>query len=248
MANENITLTEAYRNTLELNESYFKYHSLPVNEAVGQNDTFSYSDCNAARKKCINQAYSYASDRLSPANTCSISMDAASYYSQQLRMKLLPTLDYLKQLCSLVRLDMVYDMVIKAFQESEKDLLSKFKQELQENPDYYSLYKIEYFLEKVEIKENDYRYSEHPLGRLLERLITDNIEYTFEGAFESIQEMEDDLNKIAATFYKQAYITYTDYVSNVITIIEILDREITTYCSGKPEVLKLKQKIIASLA
>lgn len=247
MVNEKKSISGTYRNALEC-DAFTKYHSLPVLDAVGYNESYSYADCDAERRKCIKQAYNFAMDRLNTAKDTCIAKECANYYSQQLKAKLLPSLDYLKQLSDKVRLTMVYDTLYKLSQDSKDELLSKYNQELQDNPDYYSLYKIDYFIDKVEIKENDFRISEHPLGRFVERFVTKNIEYYFEGGYEAVMEMEDDLNKVLSTFYKQAHAKYLAYLSSLTPILDVLDREIDTYCQDNAEIQALKERLIMSLS
>ena len=246
MIDEKKTISKTYRNTLEC-DAFTNYHSLPVLDAVGYNESYSYADCDAKRRKCIKQAYNFAMDRLITTKDTCIAKECANYYSQYLKAKLLPSLDYLKQLSDKVHLNMVYDTLYKLSQDANDELLSKYNQELQDNPDYYSLYKIDYFIDKVEIKENDFRVSEHPLGKLIERFVTKNIEYYFEGGYEAIMEMEDDFNKVVSTFYKQAHAKYLTYISFLTTIFEILDREIETYCQDNAEIQDLKERLIMSL-
>ena len=246
MNNENKTISATYRSALEC-DAYSKYHSLPVLDAVGYNESYSYSDCDVQRRKCIKEPYNFAMDRLTTTKDVCIAKECARHYSQQLKSKLLPAMDYLKQLSEKVRLNMVYDTIYKLSQDAQEELLCKYNQELQDNPDYYSLYKVDYFIEKVEIKENDFRISENPLGRLVEKLITKNVEYYYEGGYEAVMEMEDDLNKVAATFYKQAHAKYLAYISSLSPILDVLDREIDTYCQDNIEVQNLKERLISTL-
>ena len=246
MEKQNLTLAAAYRAALET-ELYSKYHVLPVNDAVGYNEYFSRMECERAKRQCIQKAYDHAAQRLSTTSESSISKECATHYSKIVQKALLPTLDCLKQLSESVRLSMVSTMVSKIYADAETELLSKFNQELLDNPDYYSLYRMDYFVEKVSVKENDFRLQDHPIGRFLERIVTKNVEYYYEGAYESISEMEDDLNKITSTYYKQALEKYTKYIDSLLAIIEILDHEIDTYCSENQNVLTLKEKLLSYL-
>ena len=54
MNNEKQTICATCRSTLEC-ESFTKYHSLPVLDAVGYNESYSYAACDAERRKCIKQ-------------------------------------------------------------------------------------------------------------------------------------------------------------------------------------------------
>ena len=63
MNNENKTISATYRSALEC-DAYSKYHSLPVLDAVGYNESYSYSDCDVQRRKCIKEPYNFAMDRL----------------------------------------------------------------------------------------------------------------------------------------------------------------------------------------
>ena len=164
------SISGTYRNALEC-DAFTKYHSLPVLDAVGYNESYSYADCDAERRKCIKQAYNFAMDRLNTTKDTCVAKECANYYSQQLKAKLLPSLDYLKQLSDKVRLTMVYDTLYKLTQDSKDELLSKYNQELQDNPDYYSLYKIDYFIDKVEIKENDFK-GDQKMKRIFHRAIS----------------------------------------------------------------------------
>lgn len=106
MVNEKKSISGTYRNALEC-DAFTKYHSLPVLNAVGYNESYSYADCDAERRKCIKQAYNFAMDRLNTTKDTCIAKECANYYSQQLKAKLLPSLDYLKQLSDKVRLTFV---------------------------------------------------------------------------------------------------------------------------------------------
>ena len=91
---------------------------------------------------------------------------------------------------------------------------------LLDNRDYYSMYDYNYFLEQTSIEKHDFRVSDDVFFKLIETVVADNIEYTIEGIFDPINEMEKDVNDYANTFFGAALSKYKAYTDEIETLID----------------------------
>jgi hypothetical protein len=95
------------------------------------------------------------------------------------------------------------------------------------------MYNIEYFRDRVDVEEHDYRVSEDGFFKLLERIATDHIQYTLSGVFDSVQEMEKDLNDHASTFFNTVYDEYQDYAAEIVRLIDSISSELPEFIEGE---------------
>ena len=104
--------------------------------------------------------------------------------------------------------------------ESEKQLLEKFNAELADNQDYYKMYDFDYFVDNVEIVKHDYRTNDGIL-KFVESFLEGSIEYTYNGFMETVNEMEEDINKRITEFYKTAHEEYLAYLEELVEKITV---------------------------
>lgn len=201
---------------------YRQFYRLPTANAGGYHNYRSYSQCDAARQKCLRQAYDAAVSRTAPGDPHCVDQDAARFYGRHITSSLQPILDPIRILCEMHHLNTLSDHLFSQVSEAEEKLLALFREELQSNADYYAMYQFDYFADQVDIEEHDYCIEEEPFFHMLETLLTDHVEYHFEGAFAAIQEMEKDLSDHCATFFGCAHSIYRRYVQEIEQLVDTL--------------------------
>lgn len=114
---------------------------------------------------------------------------------------------------------------------SAADNLRKlFEQELSESADYYRMYKRSYFHERIDIEENDYNVDmfDSDLLNGLARLIHDDSEYDVRDMYETMSEMEEDVNSDADTFFGRAYEAFCEYCEEIEEIAEEIGADLSS--------------------
>ena len=112
---------------------------------------------------------------------------------------------------------------------AQEELQKQFERELWDSSDYYQMYQRSYFLEQIDIEDHDYNIDlfENDLLNGLCRLIHDETEYSVEGLFDAVSELEEDVRKHADTFFGCAYQLYQKYCGEMEEIAEEMGRELT---------------------
>lgn len=202
------------------------HYSLPTNFSLATTFFTSKSECEAAKRNELSTAYRKATDYITPGNPKCFANEAAKYYSKKLTSQCTLAIEPLAALCKkqskMPAFEKIQDMVCNC----EKHLLHLFEQELREKSDYYEMYQFNYFMDKVEVEEQDYRISEDPFGKLFERVFTDNIQYTITDISSAVLEIETDLNKHANTFFKTAQRIYEKYIQEIEMLLEDIGKNL----------------------
>jgi hypothetical protein len=190
-------------------------------------DYRSRHECDQARKRCIQTAYAEFNHYLHSGGSDSISTEDAQWYSRHLKETFSLLLSPLQSYCSRHDKQELFDQLQERIDDCYQNLLAEFEEELDNNDSYYALYDEDYFLDRVTVEEHDYRATDEsqPFLRLIETCFGNNIDYSFEGARESIWEMEDDTNKHAASFHNAAYSIYETYISRITYLLEKISHE-----------------------
>jgi hypothetical protein len=182
-------------------------------------------ECKAARDKIITETYQMAQKHFDLGSSKCVAKEAAAYYDSRINSTLFPLLDNLNTLCNLCGHKDVFPKLSDLVRHAGKNILNRLEEELIENYDFYALYNIEYFLNQASVDEHDYRISENEFIRFLEKVATNHIHYTISGLFNSVQEMESDLNKHASTFFHTAYAEYQKYIAEIVDLVETLGND-----------------------
>ena len=184
-----------------------------------------------AVKKEVDSAYDQANSFFIPGSQSCIANELADRYAVFIKRGCGSIAEQLAPWC-------VRNNVLKTrLQDMEKLIVSaaenlrkQFEQELSERSDYYRMYKRSYFHERIDIEKNDYNIDlfDSDLLNGLARLIHDDSEYDVRDMYETMSEMEDDVNSHADTFFGRAYEPFREYCEE----IEIIAEEIGADLSG----------------
>ena len=197
-----------------LKSSYIK---LPYDSDAVHKEFHSEYAAKQVLKEYLREPYNAASAIVNPQNINCVARTLAEEYSQEIincfETSNLKTLFEDKKA--------LYEKLNNLVSNSAKTLREKFLEEIDD--DYYKMYDFNYFVNKVNIEEHDYRSSEGVL-RIIEALFPDSIEYTYCDFFGSVYEMEKDLDDHLTLFYELAHKEYLEYVKEIEKVFEKLEK------------------------
>ena len=231
------TLSEVIQKQLAVKQT-LKFISFSRSDCLNCRGFHSRHECRKAGETIIKNAYNEASKYLKANSADSLARSEAEKYSKKINSTLLPIMGVLKRQCQSQNQIEVYRQISDAVNSCKRNLLAEFTKELEDNSDYYSLYNIDYFLDQLEIEEDDMRTETGILG-MLEWLNPQSFEYSFDGTFEALEEIEKDINAKAASFFSVTHERYRDYVRKIEDLID-------TACAGLPP-MKEKEDIVGYL-
>lgn len=213
------SFSTAFHNKLK-SVKIISHYSLPCDTSVVGEFYTSKAACKKERDNCLEKAYQAAKDYFQPSSSKAVSKEAAEFYNNVLKQVFTPLIDRLSLLCKMQNQSSAFSRLQELVSDGYENLKRIFEKELYDNSDYYHMYNYEYFLNQTEIVKNDYRISEDGFFKLIETIVADNIEYTMDGIFEPINEMEKDVNDKADTFFGTAYKKYQEYISEIENLLD----------------------------
>lgn len=198
--------------------------SKPVNLPSGsiyKNAGFhSYTECEAAKTRCIREIYDTAQSYFDTNSSKSAIKFAAEKYAGIINTCFSPIMDGLNIYCEISGLSSEFKQLSELVNNASKALLKELENEAFENNSYYDMYDFDYFANQMTIEKHDYRASDSAFVKFMEAMFTDSIEYSFEGGYETVCEMEKDLNSQLSSFYKTAHGIYYSYVKSIEDVAE----------------------------
>lgn len=200
--------------------SYF----LPC-EASSAGSYGSRFECEKAAKEAVCKAYELAERYVTAGDSKSVSRTVAAEYAGVVQSVFKAHQEMLQSYCQSHGYNELYNEIVCLVHNSEKSLRSVLDEELKDSSDYYKMYRLDYFLDKIEIEEIDGRISENEILRIMEALFADNLQYTYTGVWAAISEMEKDLNEHITTFYRRAYTEYCAYLAEIERLLDALDAD-----------------------
>lgn len=217
------TLAVLFHKAMKAHE-FSQYNRLNVN--CGSVASEFYKSRFGAKNKAhavINRAYDQASSYFSVTSDKSVALPAAEWYAERLRNDA-PRLAAALAPCCVGRDDLEEKRkeILRLAEQSEDNLRTLFADELAESSDYYAMYERSYFLDRIDIEENDFNADvfDSDLLNGLARLIHNESEYTVNGLFETVEELEEDVNRQASTFYSVAHKRYQEYCKKIEKLAE----------------------------
>ena len=205
----------------------FQTYSLNANTDIAGEFYKSKWAAETAAHKVIEKAYAEANSYFQPDRVGCIAPWAAEEYATIFKKG---TKDIAAKLRSLAgdKADLAKSLCNLA-DGAQRELLKRFEKELKENSDFYEMYKKSYFMEQIEIEKHDFNLDlfDSEILNGLARMIHDDSEYTVEKLYETIGELEDDLNKHADTFFGCAYQEYKDYCREAEKIAEEIGKDLS---------------------
>lgn len=210
---------------------FSQYHRLNIN--CGSVSSEFYKSKFEAKDKAhtlINKAYSKASSFFTVSGENSIVPPAAKWYGERLREGVSQLALALAPYCKTREtLSEKHKELMALIDQREDKLLGLFVDELTGSGDYYSMYERSYFLEHIDIEKHDFNVDvfDNDLFNGLARLIHDESEYTVNGLYETIAELEEDVSRLASTFYSEAHERYEEYCKKIEEIAEEIGKDLS---------------------
>lgn len=217
-ADSHSPLTTAIHYQLTARKMY-SFYRLPNNASLTTKFFTRRSECEAAKMRALKKAYNCAEQYLTPGNSKCIANEAAQNYSKIIESCFSPIMEKLRVFCNLTGNDNIYSDLSDLVKNSYKNLLARFENELTDCSDYYKMYQFDYFVDQADIEEHDYRVNEDGIFKILEGIFSDSIQYTLPNLFSTINEMENDLNDHANTFFTTILSEYNDYIGRIGDLI-----------------------------
>lgn len=210
-------------------DKIYSYYRLPHDTSKSGKFYSTKYECEKARNSLIDKAYETAEKYVTIGSSKSIAKKAAHYYSDIIYKTVSPYLENLKKLAKLNNAFSAYAELEKLVLKSYKSLLEVFENELIDSSDYYKMYEKKYFIEQSAIETHDFRVAEedHLIMRTIETLFADNVQYTISNIFDTIQEMEKDLNEHTSTFWGVVHNEYLSYVSEIFRLLDMIGQHLT---------------------
>ena len=213
---------------------------------VGSKFYHSRSEAERIAHRAINQVYDQANEYFSPGQSRCLADVLAERYGERIQKGAKRLVSLLEPLSGRSpywkeRIAALNQKVDRA----QEGLQKQFERELWDSSDYYQMYQRSYFLEQIDIEDHDYNVDifENDLLNGLCRLIHDETEYSVEGLFDAVSELEEDVRKHADTFFGCAYQLYQKYCSEMEEIAEEIGRELTDDDLVKLGILPRKTEI-----
>jgi hypothetical protein len=197
-------------------------YRLPYTASSALKQYISKSECKKAIEALVSQAHETAEKRFDTHGPNSIAKEAETFYSEEINQVMLPIKDNLKRIAIMTNKSDVYDSLDPLICKCNKNLQELFGKELTESHNYYKMYDINYFIDKVDIVTYDSRIEEKGLWRLLETAMTDHVKYSIDSSslYSSISELQHDVDDRSATFFKTIYHIYAEYIEQIEVLVE----------------------------
>lgn len=220
---KNSSLATYFHNILKNAIPFYNIH-LPYNTSAASKRFKSKFAAQKELTELIKKPYDKAVSYITPGNSCCLAKTLSEQYAERVKVYFDPIAEQLKQLYTVKGKSNEYDKLQSLVSGAGKALYQAFETELNDSSDYYRMYKFDYFVESVDIEKNDFSYEEG-VFKILEMLVSDSVDYTYCGLFESFLEIEKDLNDRASTFYNSAHREYLNYLHKIEKKIELLGKE-----------------------
>ncbi|MBE5924102.1 MAG: hypothetical protein E7271_06475 [Lachnospiraceae bacterium] len=199
--------------------------SLSYDNSVLENTYHSRIECYNDAEAIIKQLHSDANAYFDPCDKKSLSKECAKHYSNIIISKYGKLLPELEKICKANNLIELCNKIDKLINESKNNLKKTYDEELVEDAEFYEMYNIDYFMEMIEIDENENNIckDDNPLGHLVNVCLSKAPEYRITDIHSSINEMENDLTDHATTFYKYAHRVYSRYVERIESVLDMIN-------------------------
>lgn len=178
----------------------------------------------SAMKRLVNSAYDEASAIFTPGSGSCLADAAAAQYAAFIDERLMPILDKLAD-CAEEQVGKCRTLI----EDAERALRESFHRELRGDAIYYKMYDRSYFLGKPEVEDlmSDAEISDNPLINGIYRMLQRENDYAITGLTETINELEDDVNSRADSFFSAAHDLYRGYCAKIEKIAEEIGKDLS---------------------
>ena len=183
-----------------------------------------------AAKKEIDSAYDQANNFFIPGSQTCIANELAERYAVIVKKGCDNIIELLTPWCERnstlgSQLQNMENLIVSA----EANLRKLFERELSESTDYYRMYKRSYFHDRIDIEKNDYNVDMFDSDILngIARLIHDDSEYEVRNMYETMNELAEDVNTHADTFFGQAHDIFCEYCAKIEKLSEEIGADLS---------------------
>lgn len=239
------------QNNLLSSQALELYYHIPITGICDYKEFDSKSECQAALKKRLQAAYDNANSYFNINSSKCLSKTVAEFYGNYIEETLTPVMNALGDLAKLCNNQNIYQELNKLVKDAIKYFESTFKEEISDNLSYYSMYDFKYFLERVDLVEEDPIYvsdENDTFFLLVEKILAPARKWHYEGSLDSIMEIEKDLNTSAASFHKTAHKMYKTYVDKIEMLVEEIVQELPAMTNNESMIDYLNRILIKEVA
>ncbi len=186
----------------------------------------SKNECEKAKNAEIKRLYDKASSYLSPSAEHGFVRDAEARYTERITDTFEKIRDGLRASCEQNGKTALFDKIKNLCENAGRELRKQLTDEIK-GSDYYKLYDLKYFLDRVDVIKDDYGEGWDPASRFLMHFAEGWIEYRYESLGSVEMELLDDIRSLSESFARDAHSVYTDYVKKIEEIAEEIGKSIT---------------------
>lgn len=194
----------------DLNREFCDEFFLPHTYSLFKYDYLSRCEAEYARRELAKKVYCDAAKFFHPEHPECISEYAAGFYGKVISELFDKWYDELERMAEKNGMLHLFLELKQMAKESESHLKRIFNNDLSDNKEFYSVISSDRLVEKMKIKEYDYR-TESGILRLLEGLAPGKFEYVIENFRETVHEMQTIVDRLAREFRRTAHSRYRKY-------------------------------------
>lgn len=220
------SLTNAVHKAL-YNTQYYRYYVLPTEDLSVFEEYSTEGDAKKAAAECIRKTYDAGSEMFDAHSEKCLMKDVVLYYGNVLQKYFGSFKNELENYCSSVGKQDVYEKIKDLAGNCKTFMQKALTRELEENRDYYEMYKFDYFVDQVKINEFDSSVGDTDIViSILETFFINTKTYTVSDIFTPQQEMEKDVNNRANSIHRVAKKCFGELVSDIESSMELLGRKL----------------------
>ena len=197
--------------------------------AVSGESYSSRHSAEAAIRQAITETYNEANAYFAPESSICLAKKTAQDYAKFVS-RAADTVDSLESYCQKnTLLGKKFSALRELFTSAEDNLRKAFESELRENSSYYQMYKLDYFIDLVNISTLDCNYDmfESDLLNGLKKLIHNETMYFIDNMSDAQIELDNDLRSHAETFFGAAFDAFCNYRERIEKIAEEIGEDLS---------------------
>ena len=220
---EHSALANYFHKALTISEPSF-YCNVGI---ASSSPTFrSRSECEKAKNAEIKRFYNKASSYLSPSAEHGFVSEAEERYTKLITDAFDKIKDGLRASCEQTGKTALFDKIRDLCENASRNLRKQLTEEIT-GSDYYKMYDLKYFLDRVDVEKDDYSEGFDPASRFLMHFAEGWIEYHYESLCGVLMELQDDIDNFGRSFAKDAHGVYTEYVQEIEKLADGIGKGIT---------------------
>jgi hypothetical protein len=207
-------------------KKYFKCVKLPHNTAPAFEEYSSKYAAKRAVEEALREVYDAACDVFRTGSERCPLDTVAEYYHKILFRYFAAFGNQLQEFCEATDQLLVFREIQGILDGFKPAMKKELTRELEDDRDFYKMYKFDYFLDQIELEELDTRGYREGVLSIFEAVFTDSITYTAPDVITSIDEIERDVYERMKTFYRVAQSFYHQTLEALENELELLGKKL----------------------